>query len=250
MRTKTTTQTHLPTRRGFTLVELLVVIAIIVVLAALVFVGGTRARKAAQRVAAVSTAKNLMTANATYLSDHNGKYVPMWENDDKGNVSVSWVSSEDFRSALGEDTSGNWNPWTIEEQMVDPRVKSLAKGDKDVWSEIVANWGMIQPHNAGTWGDRGAKAQHTAANIADPANTAAFVSAADWIVQWGRQDALSDRLDFVGKEQGAVSYRHDGQAIVVYFDGHAEAQKYEALSRQWENGGRDNVWWGGKIYKQ
>lgn len=242
------TRSNILHRRGFTLVELLVVIAIIVVLASLAFVGGNKARKTAQRTVASGIAKNLMVANASYYADNNGKYVPMWANDKSGVARENWVNSRSFREALGTDIPDQgWDAFEIEETMVDPRIKSEAKGDRDKWSRLEHNWGMIAPYPPGGWGTPFRVAQHTSANVTDPTNMAAFASGADWILQYSKRDALKDKQNFVGKEGQAMRYSHDGRAIVVYFDGHAESQRYEDLNRQWQNGGQENVFWGGPV---
>jgi prepilin-type N-terminal cleavage/methylation domain-containing protein len=59
-------------RRGFTLVEMLVVITIIIVLAALSFVGVTRARESAQRSGSLSNLRQLGIAMTSFTVDNNG----------------------------------------------------------------------------------------------------------------------------------------------------------------------------------
>ena len=58
--------------RGFTLVELLVVITIIIALAALSFMGVTRAREAAQRSASAANLRQLGLAMTAFTVDNNG----------------------------------------------------------------------------------------------------------------------------------------------------------------------------------
>lgn len=61
-------------QRAFTLIELLVVIAIIAILAALLFPVFSRAKETAKRTSCMSNVKQIGTATALYLSDHDGYY--------------------------------------------------------------------------------------------------------------------------------------------------------------------------------
>ncbi|MDX2064894.1 MAG: prepilin-type N-terminal cleavage/methylation domain-containing protein [Fimbriimonadaceae bacterium] len=61
-------------RQGFTLIELLVVIAIIAILAAILFPVFAQAKEAAKKTTGVSNTKQLGTANAIYLSDHDDMF--------------------------------------------------------------------------------------------------------------------------------------------------------------------------------
>ena len=67
-------------RSGFTLIELLVVIAIIAVLAAILFPVFAQAREKARQSTCLSNMKQMGTAFAMYLSDHDGTY-PTCDND-------------------------------------------------------------------------------------------------------------------------------------------------------------------------
>lgn len=67
-------------RQAFTLIELLVVIAIIAVLAAILFPVFGRAKESAKKTACLSSLKQMGTAFALYLGDHNGVY-PTCDND-------------------------------------------------------------------------------------------------------------------------------------------------------------------------
>lgn len=64
------------TAKGFTLIELLVVIAIIAILAAILFPVFAKAREKARQTACVSNMKQLGTAYAMYVQDHNETLAP------------------------------------------------------------------------------------------------------------------------------------------------------------------------------
>ncbi len=66
--------------RAFTLIELLVVIAIIAILVAILFPVFGRAKESAKKTACLSGLKQMGTAFALYLSDHDGVY-PTCDND-------------------------------------------------------------------------------------------------------------------------------------------------------------------------
>ncbi|MBS1708047.1 MAG: prepilin-type N-terminal cleavage/methylation domain-containing protein [Armatimonadetes bacterium] len=67
-------------KKAFTLIELLVVIAIIAILAALLFPVFARSKETAKKSACLSNLKQLGTAFALYLGDHDGVY-PTCDND-------------------------------------------------------------------------------------------------------------------------------------------------------------------------
>jgi prepilin-type N-terminal cleavage/methylation domain-containing protein/prepilin-type processing-associated H-X9-DG protein len=68
-----------PTRNGFTLIELLVVIGIVAVLGALLFPAIGRGLGAARSAACYSNLRQMQTAFAMYMDDHDGRFFPWRE---------------------------------------------------------------------------------------------------------------------------------------------------------------------------
>ncbi len=117
---------------GFTLVELMVVIVIIVVLAALAFLGMRRVRDMADKATSIRNLSQLQVANASYAADHNGNFVAIRANDDKGKT-TRWFQNEDYlRGLMGEvlNSSGKQST-TVPIGLLDPKVVRAGKSLND-----------------------------------------------------------------------------------------------------------------------
>ena len=80
-------------------------------------------------------------------------------------------------------------------------------------------------------------------HLATPAQTAAFVTAVNWLVHY------SGRKGWDGKEGKVnaprIAYRWKGKALVVYYDGHVGEITEEELLELDQRGGRNNAFWNG-----
>src|SRR5688572_25092696 len=83
---------YLPKKKtGFTLIELLVVIAIIALLAAILFPVFSRARENARRASCQSNLKQIALGALQYVSDYDGRLVPLVSlHDDGVTIGSGW----------------------------------------------------------------------------------------------------------------------------------------------------------------
>ena len=236
-------------RNGFTLVELLVVISIILVLAALSIMGFKRMREKADVVTTVKRIRGFTEANALYATDHNGKYVPVFAFDDDGQGAVQWHYNRAYLEALIGDKEAFGNSEVFEgidglpEQVLDPIV---IRSKKRYWSRISASFGYnAENMSGGGWGQPNIARSHTISSVSNPDETCAFITATDWLVLHSGC-LLWERSPVEGKtENSKIAYRHQGKAVVAYYDGHTSLISINDMKEINRRGAVNNVFWGG-----
>ena len=236
-------------RSGFTLVELLVVITIILVLAALSVMGFKRMREKADVVTTVKRIRGFTEANALYATDHNGKYVSVFAFDEDGQGAVQWHYNRAFLEALIGDKQELENYEVFEgidglpEQVLDPIV---IRSKKRFWSRISASFGYNSENmSGGSWGQPGTARSHTISSVSYPDEACAFITATDWLVVHSGA-LLWENSPVEGKtENSKIAYRHQGKAVVAYYDGHAGLISINDMKEINRRGGVNNVFWGG-----
>lgn len=235
--------------RGFTLVEMLVVITIIIVLAALSVIGFKRMREKADVVTTVKRIRGFTEANALYATDHNGKYVPVFAFDEDGQGAVQWHYNRAYLEALIGDKEALENSEVFEgidglpEQVLDPIV---IRAKKRYWSRISASFGYnAENMPGGGWGQPGTARSHSINSVSNPSETCAFITATDWLVLHSGC-LLWERSPVEGKtENSKIAYRHQGKAVVAYYDGHTGLISIDDMKEINRRGGVNNVFWGG-----
>jgi prepilin-type N-terminal cleavage/methylation domain-containing protein/prepilin-type processing-associated H-X9-DG protein len=236
-------------RSGFTLVELLVVIAILVALAAISVMVFKRIREKADVVTTIKRIRGFTDANALYATDHNGRYVPVFAFDDEGQGAVQWHYNRDYLEALIGDKEELQNYEVFEgidglpEQVLDPIV---VRAKQRYWSRISGSFGYnAENMPGGGWGQPGTARAHSIHSVNNPSETCAFITATDWLVLHSGC-LLWENSPVEGKtEDSKVAYRHQGKAIVAYYDGHTGLVSIEDMKEINRRGGVNNVFWGG-----
>lgn len=227
-------------RQGFTLVELLIVIVIIAVLVALSLFGYNRGRSVADKAVTIGYLKEIQLANASYASD-NGKFVTVSAKTG-GSLTTTWHGNREFLDLLrGNPNSTETGPEysRFPEEKFDRRSKALKEPG---WNHVKGNYGAFEkdPTNGSWTGGDDFESAYTMAQLSTPGRTAAFATGLDWrIKNWA----------YTGEEtqngQGRMAFRHNGKALVVFYDGHAEEISKQDMKRIDNNGGKSHPFWKG-----
>lgn len=235
------------TRRGFTLIELLVVIVIIAVLGSLVTIGAISVRNKALASTATTRVSALQVANLAYAADNGGRFVPTYATSEDGAhpAARQWIFNPRFLEQLASldstrDESSNRPIFEVPEEILDPKaVKAGVTG-------MHGNFGYVEENMpGGSWGEPGSEKFHSSGSLSDPSRVAAFVTSRDWLVRYsGRYIGAKDEA-IKKSGQGDIAYRHDGKAIVVFYDGHTELIDVDDMKDIDRAGKRNNAFWGG-----
>lgn len=228
-------------RSGFTLTELLVVILIIAVLATLALWGTKRVRDTANKSTSIRNLSQIQIANASYASDHNGKFVPIRANDQKG-TPTRWFQDPDFlRNLVGEvyDSTGK-QVLTVPLSLLDPKVLS---GRKSGYDKIYSSYGMNDT-SLQLGGEPDLNSGHNLNQVTDPSRTMSFATATDFRVtynsryKWDFDDPNDSKT-----AGGEIAYRYGDKVLVAYFDGHVGEMGKSDFEQIDQNGGKANVFW-------
>jgi prepilin-type processing-associated H-X9-DG protein len=232
---------------AFTLTELLVTVVIIITIAALAFSGLSKMRKAGDKVVATRNIAQLHLANAGYAADNNGQYVPIYAFDDTGAKYVAWMNSPKYLSYLKDESSVYRSNGTVDTKLpinlMDP---VAARAKKKSYDSIVASFGYMTNGVPGAgWGKPHSTPSYRINQLTSPERTAAFVTATDWNVNYANRfqwESAKEEGFFPGQR---MSYRHNGKALVVYYDGHAGEVSIADLKKIDTQGGASHIFWKG-----
>ena len=232
---------------AFTLTELMVTVFIIITLAVLAFSGIFKLRTAGDKVVAIRNITELHIANAGYAADNNGQYVPIYAFDDTGSKYVAWMNSPDYLNYLKGETPLYRSNGTVDTKlpinMMDP---VTARAKKKSYDLIAASFGYITNGVPGSgWGKPNSTSSYRISQLTSPERTAAFVTATDWNVNYANRfkwESAQEEGFFPGQR---MSYRHNGKALVVYYDGHAGEVSIADLKKIDTQGGANHIFWKG-----
>jgi len=229
---------------GFTLVELLVVIVIIATLAALSFIGLARMRSAGDRAATIGIMRQLQIANTGYATDHNGQYVPIVSKDKGGALSMEWYRDPSFLTYLTGDPSFSEKSASqlliAPSSILDPLV---VRGKKRYWDRLCSSYGFNSTGLTYPTDDQSAPYAYRMSQIADPVRTAFMATATDYTVTYGGRNLWKSRPVEGKSTDSKMAFRHDGKAVIVYYDGSTGFITFGDLKRFDANGGIANPFW-------
>jgi prepilin-type N-terminal cleavage/methylation domain-containing protein/prepilin-type processing-associated H-X9-DG protein len=214
-------------RKSFTLIELLVVIAIIAILAAMLLPALSRSRELSRQANCQSNQKQLATANAMYVSDGDGWFVPMsmgppdpvhpaW--------GTRWMQNPLYQSYAGARYTTDWwgrSHWPP--GLSCPTMPTRTPYEQEgMWRSYGFN------HTTVNWIDApvtGTLAVH-APKVLLPTDKIQLIDASDWHVTSARANYLNWWIIY-GDTYGAANwsmttFRHFEGANATYFDGHVE----------------------------
>ena len=227
---------------AFTLVELLVTIAILIVLAALVFFATSRVRAATARAISADNLRKLQVANALYATDNNGHYVSTFTQNENGKTGGLWDRNSDFLDlyvGVNKPTRGNSQESRVSPEHLDPiAYKARGKG----YDTLKASYGMVSKDNYKS-GNKDVDSSYQLTELSSPAKTAAFVTAVNWLVQYGGRNSWKGVEGKVNAPM--IAYRYNNKAQVAYYDGHVGSITMDDMAELDERGGKENSFWKG-----
>ncbi len=246
---KNSLNTNIKRARGFTLVELLVTITIIIVLASLSTLAVAKMREKALTVTATKRISGLVIANTMYATENNGKYVASYSFDDESKPGTPWHYNPEFLLPLIgeeldiEDAVEFEGVDKLPEVVLDPIV---VRAKKKYWSRISASFAYNNENvPGGDWGNPGTSRGHTVASVKNPSEQFAFITATDWIANYGGRFRWASSPVEGKSEDSKIAYRHQNKAIVAYYDGHCDTKTIKEIKALDKLGGINNVFWGG-----
>ena len=234
---------------GFTLVEILVTFTIVVVLATIAAMLTKKLRSSADTTTAMRRISAYAHANSLYAADHGGKYVAAYSFDEDGLPGIPWHYNPEFLQALLGEALDIENAEEFEgvdglpEQILDPVV---VRAKKRYWSRISASFAYNNENvPGGGWGQPGTSRAHTIHSVKNPSESFAFITATDWIANYGGRYLWLKTPEEGKTENSKIAYRHQGKAVAVFYDGHTEMISVDDMKRFDRFGGPNNIFWGG-----
>jgi prepilin-type processing-associated H-X9-DG protein/prepilin-type N-terminal cleavage/methylation domain-containing protein len=203
--------------KGFTLIELLVVIALIAVIAAMLFPVFARVRESGRKVACLSNLKQIGAAVQMYSQDYD---------DTLPNTGAA-IEGQDLTHSLGPYIKhrSRQGIWKCPSHSFNPDMMTSSYGYN--WQYLLSPgaWPDVYPHvdSGVAFGNSGV----SVAFLAHPADTVCFI---EHTAPQGNEElwtyvnrAEEDQITEIENGFGRPHFRHNGQANVLFCDGHVKA---------------------------
>ena len=237
------------TSRGFTLVELLVTLAIIGFLAGLGNAAYQKAASASRQGVEIYAARSLGQALQLYSQDNGGAILPGYLDPRDARVSDA---RNDRGQPVNPSHAAQRYPWRLLPYMnyqvrggiwVNKLASQIPDSDpyRDYMVSLVPTLGMNMLYVGGDVRNiqTPGRCMTRMNNVAQPTKLIAFASAQYEDPKYGKLDGYFEvRPPTPGAGQGTgLSTRHNGKAVAVMLDGHAELLGMEELRdmRRWCN---------------
>jgi prepilin-type processing-associated H-X9-DG protein len=187
----------------------------------------------------------MQAANATYATDHNGRFVPLDERDENGVMLGDWTQNTEFMALITGDESlltkypDKFNG-RLPHQFLDPAV---VRTKARLWDVIFASYGYNQIVPGLPPGQIGGPRGFRMNQITNPARSVAFVTGTDHYFKYsGRLLWESNPVEGKSKD-GKLAFRHGGKAIVTYYDGSTSMVGPAEIRSFDSKGGANHPFW-------
>jgi prepilin-type N-terminal cleavage/methylation domain-containing protein/prepilin-type processing-associated H-X9-DG protein len=214
-------------RHGFTLIELLVVIAIIAILAAILFPVFAQAREKARQSTCVSNLKQIGLAFQQYATDYDGLLM-----DGNWAAGIADVSGWPANPATAIDEKNGWAAYLM------PYCKNRGIFDCPSSIDQIHQQNINELDGNYCWNEEAGDDNGDALdNLGQgfPANIILAMDGGDRAIENKNslQEMMLDDLDS-DKRDSEQATRHQGQASVVFGDGHAKVMRKGDLLQGWQ----------------
>ena len=240
------------TTLGFTLIELLVVISIIALLIAILLPALSAARAAAQASQCQSTIRQFGVANAVYLTDFDGYYLPM-EYRNPGQQKRRWAQNENWRENISQGLGGGNAriPLDFICPKADTAIAEANETGAELYSAYMYNMESVLggPAPLYNWDYADTPGNYASLNDMQVARPSEAMMFADFLAsrsagQSGQTTMRADKSTGYVTEDGpqfrVVAYRHPNESVNVgHYDGHGKAMARADV----EVFGTGNLWW-------
>ena len=240
-------RTHTARSGGFTLIELLVVVAIIALLISILLPSLSRAREQARTVKCAANLKQFGLGMHMYADGSGGEFPEIHDGGKYG----AWFRNPTFRSVMGQGNDAgalNASDWdeglfcpTFPDRFLDPGYAYSFKDHGRVYGVNTSHAyeGPLFAADTDSAVNRTSVMAPSSTIHMGDANTSRITKYAANPTYW---EATGELAGYEGGVSNKTTYRHNGSANNLFFDGHAETMSQdEVFPDHWR--ARDQLWY-------